>query len=110
MGQIPNKFGVLLGMGCERFGTGSGQEQVWNRFQTSSGFFLGQVWDRFGTDLGHVQDRFGIRTGLGQIPNNFGILHKTCQTGSKTGTGQIWDKNRFGTDSKQFRNFAWDRL
>ena len=95
MGQITDKFevfiGTSLGQVWDKFGTGLGQEQVWNRFQTSLEFFLGQVWGQvwdknmFETDssqvwgfawdrLGQVRDRFGTRTGLEQIPDKFGIF------------------------------------
>ena len=52
--QVPRNFGVLLGTGCDRFRTDLGQEQVWNRFQTCLGFFLGQVQERFGRGLRQV--------------------------------------------------------
>ena len=106
MGQIPNKFGVLLGMGCDRFRTGSGQ--VWDRFRTRTG--LEQIPNNFGilleTGSRQVWDRFGTRIGLGQILNNF----EFCLGQVVTGSGQIRDKNRFGTDSRHVWGFSWDRF
>ena len=127
MGQIPNNFGILLGTGCDRFKTGSGQIWDKNRFgtdsRTSFRFFLGQVWDKFGTGLRQehvwyrfqkilgfclgqvvtssrqVQDRFGTRIGLEETPDKFWVFLGTS-------SGQVWDK--FGISLGQEQ--VWNRF